>query len=118
MRAVYSGDGNFLTSTSSSLTQTVRASTITTLASSLNPSSRGQRISFTATVSATAGTPTGTVTFMDGTTRLGSATLNSSRQATLSTSGLSRGTHSITAVYGGATGFLSSTSAPLSQQVN
>jgi len=118
MRAVYSGDGNFQSSTSSSLTQTVNASTTTTLISSRNPSTRGQTVTFTATVTAVAGTPTGTVTFRAGTTSLGSRSLNSSGQASLSTSGLSRGSHSITATYGGATGYPSSVSAPLTQQVN
>src|SRR6185437_1505088 len=40
------------------------------LASSANPSSAGQNVTFTATVSGSAGTPTGTVTFRDGTTSL------------------------------------------------
>jgi sugar lactone lactonase YvrE len=53
--------------------------TNTTLASSANPSVNGEEVSFTATVAAIspgAGTPTGTVTFMDGTTILGTATLD------------------------------------------
>src|SRR5258707_9825200 len=66
---VYSGDGNFNTSTSSTLTQTVnQASRTTTVASSVNPSVSGQSVTFTATVSAVApgaGTPSGTVTFKD-----------------------------------------------------
>ena len=117
MRAVYSGDANCQSSTSTSLTQTVTTSTSTTLRSSPNPSTAGQTVTFTATVSAATGTPTGTVTFRDGTTVLRSVTLSSGR-ATLSTSTLSRGTHSITATYGGGTGFLASTSSPLVQQVN
>jgi hypothetical protein len=118
MRAVYSGDGNFQSSTSSSQTQTVNATTTTTLTSSRNPSTRGQTVTFTATVTATAGTPTGTVTFRDGTSSLGSSRLNSAGRASLSTSGLSQGSHSITATYNGATGYLSSVSASLTQQVN
>src|SRR5207245_3461749 len=65
--AVYNGDGNFLTNTSSSLTQTVnKADTTTVVTSSANPSVFGQSVTFTATVAAVApgaGTPSGTVTF-------------------------------------------------------
>jgi hypothetical protein len=62
--------------------------------------------------------PTGSVTFKDGNKSLGSKTLNSSGQATLSTSTLTRGSHSITVIYGGSTSFLGSTSPVLTQTVN
>jgi hypothetical protein len=78
-------------------------------------------VTFTATVSAKSpgsGTPTGTVTFKDGTTVLGTGTLNSNGQATFTTSSLKLGNHSITAVYGGDTDFRTSTSAALVQTVN
>jgi hypothetical protein len=118
--AVYSGDANFTTSTSAAVTQKVnQASTTTTLASSVNPSTAGQSVTFTATITATSpgsGTPTGTVTFKDGSTILGTATL-SGGTASLSISTLSVGTHSITAVYGGDSNFKSSTSAILRQSV-
>ncbi len=68
------------------------------LIASLNPSSVGQAVTFTATVSGLS--PTGTVTFNDGATTLGTGPL-SSGQATLTTSALTSGTHAITAVYGG-----------------
>ena len=61
---------------------------------------------------------TGTVTFKNGTATLGTGTLNSSGVATVSTTGLSVGTHSIDAVYNGSTDDLTSTSASLSQVVN
>ncbi|HEX3085245.1 MAG TPA: Ig-like domain repeat protein, partial [Pyrinomonadaceae bacterium] len=82
--------------------------TTTTLASDNNPSTYGQTVTFTATVSSSAGTPTGTVTFKDGATILGTGTLNGSGQATLTTSSLSTGTHAITAVYEGTSNYLSS----------
>ena len=92
------------------LTQTVNpvstVSTTTTLTSSANPSVYGQALTFTATVSVVApntGTPTGTVTFKDGGTTLGTGTLNASGVATFSTLALSVVSHSITAVYGGDT---------------
>jgi Bacterial Ig-like domain (group 3) len=57
------------------------AVTTTTLASSPNPSPYGGRVSITATVhSTTTGTPTGTVTFQEGATTLGTATMSSGRQ--------------------------------------
>ena len=80
--------------------------------SSANPSASGASVTFTATVAAVSpgsGTPTGSVTFMaDGTTITGSpVTLNSSGVATISTSTLTVGVHTITAVYSGDTKELS-----------
>jgi hypothetical protein len=77
-------------------------------------------VTLTATVSAVApgsGKPTGSVTFMDGSTVLGTANLNNGT-ASISTSGLSVGSHSITAVYNGNPNFTASTSAVLTQVVN
>jgi subtilase family serine protease len=93
--------------------------TTTTLISSLNPSASGVAVTFTATV-ATSGTnpPTGTVTFNDGTTSLGTGTLNGSLIATLTTSALAVGANSITAVYGGDANNASSTSPVLTQTVS
>jgi hypothetical protein len=118
--AVYNGDSNFLTN-SGSVVQTVtpKTATSTSVASSLNPSTFGQPVTFTATVThAGSGTPTGTVTFFDVKTRLGSATLNSNGTATFTTSTLAVGSHSITAFYGGDCNFASSTSPMLTQTVN
>jgi Big-like domain-containing protein/peptidase M28-like protein len=95
--------------------------TTSSVTSSLNPSNRGQSVTFTATVVASApGTavPTGSVTFKDGTKNLGSKTLDASGHATFSTSTLSRGSHSITVVYGGSSNFLGSTSPVFTQTVN
>jgi len=120
--AVYGGDGNFTTSTSSALSQAVNQDpTSTALSSSVNPSLYGQSVTFTATVTANApgsGTPSGSVIFMDGTSTLGTGTLNASSAATFTTSALSVASHPITAVYGGDTNDLISTSEPLSQVVN
>src|SRR5205814_9942701 len=82
-----------------------------------NPSTYGAGVTFTTTVSGS-GTPTGTVTFKDGATTLGSASLNGIGQAAFTTSSMTAGTHSITAVYGGDSTFSASTSAALSQVVN
>jgi hypothetical protein len=88
------------------------APTWTTLTSSANPSLVGQAVTFTATVKVIGGggTPTGTVTFKDGTATLGTGTLNGSGQATFTTSSLALGTHPITAVYGGDGSLAPSTS--------
>lgn len=64
----------------------------------VNPSTVGQTVIFTANVAPS--TATGTVTFLDGTTAIGSGMLSGGK-ATLSTSGLSPRIHSITASYSG-----------------
>ena len=113
--AVYAGDTNFTGSTSGAFTQTVKQSGSTTsaLSSSLNPSTYGTSVTFTATVTAGA---TGTVTFKDGSTTLGTGTI-SNGTATFSTSALDAGSHSITAVYGGDANFTGSTSGSFTQTV-
>jgi len=94
------------------------AATSTVLTSPVNPSTVGQPIMFTATVSSAGGTPAGSVTFYNGNSSLGSATLNSSAQARLTTANLSAGSHSMTAAYMGNMSFAPSTSAVLTQTVN
>jgi Bacterial Ig-like domain (group 3)/FG-GAP-like repeat len=118
--AVYGGDTNFSGSTSLALSQVVsRGSTTTVLQSSANPSNFGQSVTFTATINWSGpGIPTGTVTFMDGSSTLGSGTVNTSGQATFSTSALAVGTHSITASYGGDSNFTGSSSSILSQVIS
>jgi hypothetical protein len=79
----------------------------------------GQVVTFTATVSTAspgAGLPTGTVTFMDGATVLGTATLNNG-VATFQTAKLAAGNHAITAVYGGDGNFTGSASASWTETV-
>jgi len=85
-----------------------------------NPSTFGQSVMLTAAVSPVSGTgtPTGSVTFAEGTTVLGSSTLDANGRATISTSSLTVGTHSITARYNGDSAFSGSSSAPVSQTVN
>ena len=118
--ASYGGDVNY-TGSSSSLVQSVdRAPTTTSVSSSANPSTLGQAVTFTATVAAQVlGTmPTGTVTFMDGATPLGTVTLSGSGSAGLTTSALAVGDHSITAVYNSDGNFAGSNSQPLTQTVS
>ncbi len=119
--AVYSGDTNFVTSTSSILHQKVKQSrTTSAITSSLNPSISAQTVTFTATITAVSpesGTPTGTVTFREGSKVLDTATL-SDGTASFATSSLPIGSHSIKVAYGGDANFKSSTSRVLKQVVN
>lgn len=118
LKAVYNGDATFAASTSPQLGQVVKkiAST-TTLSSSANPSTLGQPVTFTATVSGAVSTPTGNVTFKKGTTALGTVALVGG-VATFSTSTLPTGSNSITARYAGGTNWLASSSAALTQVVH
>jgi hypothetical protein len=93
----------------------VQASTTTTVSSNNNPSTFGQAVLFTATVSPS--TATGTVQFLDGGNLLGTGTL-SAGIASFMTSSLTSGTHNITASYTGDTNDAGSTSAPLVETVN
>jgi Bacterial Ig domain/Bacterial Ig-like domain (group 3)/PA domain len=98
----------------------VFAASTTTLASSANPSTVGQLVTFTASVSAGSLQPTGTVAFTDGGTPIAGCqlvTLTSAAQASCSVSTLGAGAHSIQAAYSGDNG-LNPSSATLSQQVN
>ncbi len=119
--AVYASDNNFNASTSAALALIVnRIATVTALIASLPASVFGQAVTFTATVSFTppGGTPpTGTVTFRDGGTILGTGTLNAAGQATFTTSALAAGSHSLDAVYGGDGTFNGSTSTPITLTV-
>ena len=118
--ASYGGDTVSAKSTSGVLSQVVKKATSTTaVVSSLNPSMIGKTVKFTATVASPSTKPTGTVTFRDGTTVLGTRTLaEGSGKASYSTSALSSGSHKITAVYGGTANIGGSTSSVLKQTVN
>ncbi len=109
--ASYSGDATHA-ATSVMMLQKVHANASTTVvAASPNPSSIGQPVSFTATVSSVpsgAGTPTGMVTFQDGVIIIGQVALNSSGVASITRSNLTAGTHSIVATYTSDTQFAAS----------
>jgi hypothetical protein len=104
MTAVYVGDPNFLSSVSAVLIQSVDASaSIVSISGSPNTTIYGQSVQFNATVTAmSGGTPTGTITFRDGTTQLAVVSM-SGGNASYSTSTLPVGTHSIVAEYSGDT---------------
>ena len=114
--AVYGGDSRYGGSASPALAHTVTTQvyTTTTLSSFPNPSIVGNSVTFTATVSPYS--QSGTVTFVDGGTNIGSSSVTLGSTAQFATKTLSVGNHSITAVYsGGPNG--SSTSAKLIQVV-
>jgi hypothetical protein len=118
--ATYEGSTTFTGSTSSPVNQIVLVSTITTLSSSPNPSTYGQAVTFTATVTPSAGAPPPdgeTVSFMKGTTVLGTGTL-SGGSASFTTSTLPVATNAIKAVYGGDSNLPGSTSNVVKQVVS
>jgi hypothetical protein len=124
--AVYSGDTNFLTSTSSPpLVRTVEQfGTATTLKSSANPATINQSVTLTATIALPTSisttllpVPTGTVDFTDGTTDLGKVPLNGSTTVTLPVSFTTGGYHALKAVYNGDSNYNGS-SATLTEAVS
>ena len=105
LTAVYSGDTNNNSSTSTAVPQTVnQKATTTVVASSLNPSTSAASVTITALV--VGYNPSGTVTFKDGATTLGTGILTgngNSRTATFTTTALSVAEHTISAASGGDT---------------
>jgi sugar lactone lactonase YvrE len=105
--ASYGGDNLHLASPlSATLSQVVLEGTSITLVSSQNPSAVGGSVTFTATITSSAGggvVPDGVLTFLDGSTVLGTSPISSSGLATFTTSTLAQGLHSIAATYPGDT---------------
>ena len=116
LTAVYGGDLGNTASTSAAVTETVNARTTssTALAASVNPAVLSQSVTLTATV--TGSSPSGSVTFNDNNTSLGTASV-SGGTATLVTTFTMLGTHSLTAVYGGDPPNTGSTSSTLAESV-
>ncbi|HEY1804172.1 MAG TPA: Ig-like domain repeat protein [Terracidiphilus sp.] len=119
--AIYNGDAakQIQGSTSAAVSQDVQAPTTATLTSSLNPSFYGNSVTFTATIPPSGTTaPTGTVSFLDGATVIGTGTLaGNPGVATFTTAALNMGTHTITASYPGDSFNGPSVSLPLDQVV-
>ena len=115
--ASYGGDLNYAPSVSSEQDLVVSAPptltpTFVQLASTPNPAAPGARVSIVATVTGeppTASTPTGSVAFYDGLTKLGYARLDSNGIATYRTSTLPAGNDNLSAVYRGDPNFQGST---------
>jgi len=118
----YAGNDDYAASTSSVLSQVInKVGTTTVLTSVPNPSSLGQSVILTATVTPNLTgytAPTGTVQFLSGTTVLGTGTVGADGKATLTVSTLAVGTQSLTAAYQGDANNATSTSTAVSQVVN
>jgi Bacterial Ig-like domain (group 3) len=112
VHATYGGDSRFVGSSSGNWALSVQTPTAVTVTSSPNPSEFGQLVAFTITVTATtpgAPTPAGLLTLREGATVLATEIgLDAAAQAVFGTSGLSIGSHTITASYAGAGVFLAS----------
>ena len=117
LTATYGGDTQSATN-AASLSQAVNlVPTTTALVSSRNPSTFGQSVKFTATITTNTGvTATGTVTFTSGATTLGTANLSGGK-ASVTTTALPRGTNTVTATYNG-TANIAASSGSVTQQVN
>jgi sugar lactone lactonase YvrE len=94
-----------------------KATLAVSLTASASPVMLQTAVTFTANVTSTAGTPTGSVTFLDGTTSLGTVQLSSAGTAQLITSSLTVGSHSITVSYSGDTNYLPVTSSAITESV-
>jgi sugar lactone lactonase YvrE len=124
--ARYSGDANYLVTTSAAFTQTVnRITTTATLATSAASTVHGSSVTFTARLPAAA---TGTVTFFDdtvagnrvalsGAVNLTVAAGTTTGAATFTTTALAAGVRSIVAVYSGNTNYAPSTSTAVAQTI-
>jgi hypothetical protein len=116
--ANYAGDSNINASSSTPLIVVVKELTAVALASSANPTSTLSSIVLTATVTNSGvGVATGTVTFTDGSTQLGTVTLNASGVATLALPSLSAGNHALQASYAGDAQNFSSMSPVLTEGI-
>lgn len=106
--------GHNVTNSTNNTNWTFFLSTTTTLSATPNPSTVDDNVTLTATVTSGA---TGTVTFKDGSTTIGTTSLGQG-SGSIVTNALSVGSHSLTAVYGGDTTYLTSTSSGVTQVVN
>jgi len=113
--AKWAGNSNYSAVTANAITQTVNTVTPTlSVATSATPSTYGASVTFTATISSG---PTGLVTFYDGGVSIGTSTI-SGTTVTFTTSGLTGGSHSITAGWTGNTNYAAVTSQAVSQVIN
>jgi hypothetical protein len=105
---------DYTTGTATVTLTVLPANPVVLLSASPNPAFISNPVTFTAAIPSFGVAPTGTVNFLDGTTPLGSAAV-SAGSATFTTSALTLGTHSITAVYSGDSSYTPATSGALSE---
>lgn len=116
LQSVAAANGHAISAVAkASYTITLQTPTVA-LSSSAATAFTSNAVTFTATMTTAGGSPTGTISFMDGSSELGTGTL-ASGVATYTTSSLTAGTHSITAVYAGDDSFNSVTSAVVTETI-
>jgi hypothetical protein len=116
IQAIYSGDSNY-DSQSATLTEVVApAPTLATLSVSPNPATAEQVVTLKALVTG-GGTPAGNVTFFDGATSIGSASLDGTGTAVLNTTNLQVGTHPLTATFGVTSNWTASSSTVVNEVI-
>ena len=99
--ATQAGDASHSAVTVTKSFAVAQAASSVALSSSSKVLASGASVTLTAQVASTAGTPTGTVTFMNGATVLGTAALSTTGSATLTLSTLPTGALNLTASYSG-----------------
>lgn len=113
MGAVYESD-TYFASSGGGVSSPVQAVTSMTAGTSPNPSTFGQTVTLSADVSSVnpaAGIPTGSVTWKEGATVLGTGTVNGSGHASATISTLSVGSHAISAEFTGSGGYVNTTAS-------
>ena len=115
--AEYGGDGNFAAVSAQMIQTVLNASTQVTIAASANPGTYGTPLTLRAAISSNGGVATGQVTFTDGGTPLGTATLDGQATAVLTTSSLAPGVHLLAVSYAGDRKASASASTPLQVSV-
>lgn len=118
--SVYNGDTNFVSSYFTVQHQIIPILYPTAITLTATPTTvlAGNTVSFTTKVTSPGQTPYGSVSFLDGTTPLGSMVLDANSSAVFDTALLRPGKHSVTAYFLGNQDFASVTSAPVSITVN
>jgi large repetitive protein len=116
--AIYSGDANHIASQSTAIKQQILQAAAIALTSNINPSTAEINVTFTARLTGVQGLiPTGSVSFKDGANVLGVINVDPTGLATITTTSLTVGPHSITAGYSGDTNYQPVSSSTLTQTV-
>lgn len=118
LTAQFAGNSSFTASTSQGtvvlLVSNAPASTVTQLSATPTQATVGQAVTVVASVTSASGNPSGLVNFLQaGSLQLGSASVVNGK-ATLTLNGLSIGTHTLSAQYGGNSSFAASSSQSVS----